>query len=174
MRRRFETLVDRHGPRLLQLATIILRSGDEAEDVVQDCLVKLWHHLTELDEGRELPWLVTCTRNACLDRLRRNRHQNGVLRRLHAEAADTPPASPDAAPEQATDRIEDARRLQAAIAQMAEPGRSLLILRDIQDTDVATVARTLGLSQTQVKVYTFRARRKLRLMLEEYAHEYVA
>jgi RNA polymerase sigma-70 factor (ECF subfamily) len=57
---------------------------------------------------------------------------------------------------------------------MAEPGRSLLILRDIQELDVATVARTLELSENQVKVYTFRARRKLRRVLEEEHHEQVA
>jgi RNA polymerase sigma-70 factor (ECF subfamily) len=53
---------------------------------------------------------------------------------------------------------------------MPEPGRSLLILRDIQELDVATVARTLALSENQVKVYTFRARRRLRQRLEEDMH----
>jgi RNA polymerase sigma-70 factor (ECF subfamily) len=57
---------------------------------------------------------------------------------------------------------------------MPEPARSLLILRDLQDVDVATTAATLELSENQVKVYTFRARRKLRALLEEELHEQVA
>ena len=69
---------------------------------------------------------------------------------------------------------EHARRLYAAITAMPEPARSLLILRDIQEIDVATVATTLSLTENQVKVYTFRARRALRCRLEEESHEQVA
>lgn len=171
MQRRFEQLMDHHGGRLLQLARLILHSDTEAEDIVQDSLVKLWHHLGELEPGAELPWLITCTRNACLDRLRRERRQVGLLRQVHAEAP-----GPDAADDPAGDasREERARQLHRAIAVLPEPGRSLLILRDIQDIDVATVARTLDLSKNQVKVYTFRARRALRQKLEEESHEQVA
>ena len=173
MKRRFEQLVDEHGGRLLQLAQLILRSGAEAEDIVQDCLVKLWHHLPELEVGAELGWLMTCTRNACLDRRRREQHRSGVLRRLHAVANDLPPTT-DEAPEQVFSRDQHAHHLLSAIAELPEPGRSLLILRDIQDTDVATVAEMLGLTNNQVKVYTFRARRRLRQMLEENANVHVA
>lgn len=163
--------MDHHGGRLLQLARLMLRSETEAEDIVQDCLVKLWHHLDKLGPGAELPWLITCTRNACLDRLRRERRQAGLLRQVHAEAP-----GPDATDDPAGDasRKERARQLYRAIAAMPEPGRSLLILRDLQDIDVATVAGTLNLSENQVKVYTFRARRALRRKLEEDPHAQVA
>jgi DNA-directed RNA polymerase specialized sigma24 family protein len=79
MKQRFENLVDQHGPRLLQLACLLLRSNAEAEDVVQECLVRLWHHLADLHCGAELGWLITCTRNACLDRLRAHRRRQGLL-----------------------------------------------------------------------------------------------
>jgi len=69
---------------------------------------------------------------------------------------------------------ERARALRSALAEMPEPARSLLILRDIQEIDVATVARTLELSENQVKVYTFRARRQLRHRLEEESNAQVA
>lgn len=171
MQRRFAQLMDQHGGRLLQLARLMLRSEAEAEDIVQDSLVKLWHHLGELEPGAELPWLITCTRNACLDRLRRERRQTGLLRQVHAEIP-----APDDADDPAGDasRQQRARQLHRAIAALPEPGRSLLILRDIQDIDVATVADTLDLSENQVKVYTFRARRALRRMLEEETHEQIA
>lgn len=164
--------MDEHGPRLLQLARLMLSSNAEAEDVVQDSLVKLWHHLGELEAGAELPWLIACTRNACLDRLRREKRQSGLLRQIHA-VTDPQPAQ-DATPDSVTSRDQRARRLHAAIAAMPEPGRSLIILRDIQEADVASVAKTLDLSENQVKVYTFRARRALRRKLEEECHEQVA
>ncbi len=175
MTRRFKQLVDAHGGRLHQLASLMLSSRDEAEDVVQDALVKLWDRLATLEPGRELPWLVTCTRNACLDRLRSRSRHRGLLQvvagrdRIAATQRDA-----EHGPARSHERSEASGRLRTALAKLPEPGRSLLILRDIQELDVATVARTLELSENQVKVYTFRARRKLREALEEELHEQVA
>jgi len=175
MKRRFEKLVSAHGDRLYQLATLMLGRRDEAEDVVQDSLVKLWDRLPQVETGRELPWLITCTRNACLDRLRSRSRHRGLLQvvagrdRIEARQRDL-----EHGPARVHERREAAGRLRAALAELAEPGRSLLILRDIQELDVSTVAQTLELSENQVKVYTFRARRKLREALEEELHEQVA
>lgn len=163
MKRRFEKLVNEHGGRLLQLARLMLRSQAEAEDVVQDCLVKLWHQLPGLIADEELPWLITCTRNACLDRLRTDRRRGELLK----GASDFfEPAELSERPEQHHISTRRADELHAAIARLAEPGRSLLILRDMQELDVGCVARALSLSENQVKVYTFRARRALRQALE--------
>lgn len=177
MKQRFERLVDQHGGRLLQLACLILRSQAEAEDVVQDCLVKLWHQLPRLIDGKEQAWLVTCARNASLDRLRSDQRR-GELRADMAERLT--PSEPSASPDYCLAADQRASALHEAIAALPEPGRSLLILRDMQDMDVAEVADALSLSSNQVKVYTFRARRALRLALEanthfeEAAHESVA
>jgi RNA polymerase sigma-70 factor (ECF subfamily) len=172
MRRRFERIVDSHGGRLFQLARLMLGRDDEAEDIVQDTLVKLWSHLAHLEDGNELPWLVTCTRNACLDLLRGRKRRRALLHVVAGEqrVVRSAPAGPD----ETALGSERARRLRAALEDMPEPARSLLILRDIQEIDVATVARTLELSENQVKVYTFRARRRLRRKLEEDMHEQVA
>jgi len=173
MQQRFEQLVDEHGGRLYQLARLLLGRDDEAQDVVQDSLVKLWRHLPKLHAGQEHAWLATCTRNACLDLLRGRGRKRTLLRLVESDRrAHSTGGEPE--PEQALLRSERARALRAALAGMPEPGRSLLILRDIQELDVATVARTLGLSENQVKVYTFRARRALRERLEEKQHEQVA
>ena len=173
MKRCFEQLVDQHGSRLFQLARLMLGRDDEAEDVVQETLVKLWNNVDKLRAGEELAWLITCTRNACLDSLRGRARTRGLLHlvasehKAHGEAADT-------GPHDVLDFHERACVLRAALAAMPEPGRSLLILRDIQELDVATVARTLELSENQVKVYTFRARRQLRYRLEEEFNAQVA
>ncbi len=169
MKRRFERLVDAHGGRLFQLARLMLGRDDEAEDVVQDTLIKLWSHLPRLDADDELPWLVTCTRNACLDQLRGRTRRQRLLRLVTGQQRALAAAVDDGPADAAADG-ERARELRRALAAMPEPARSLLILRDIQELDVATVARTLALSENQVKVYTFRARRRLRQRLEEDMH----
>jgi len=173
MRRRFEQLVDRHGSRLFQLARLMLGREVEAEDVVQDTLVKLWKNLDRLREGEELPWLITCTRNACLDLLRGRSRTRSFLRSVVNHNKAFAQADDDGPGKQMHDD-ERARALRSVLGEMPEPGRSLLILRDIQELDVATVARTLELSENQVKVYTFRARRQLRYRLEEESNAQVA
>lgn len=174
MRRRFEKLVDAHGGRLLQLSRFMLQTDSEAEDVVQDSLIKLWDHLPRLEAGSELAWLITCTRNACLDRIRRVQRQVGLQRQIHAFQSELGEQVDHNDPDAFSESAERARQLHAAIAELPEPGRSLVILREIQDVDVSTVARTLALTPNQVKVYTFRARRALRRQLEEACHEQVA
>lgn len=159
---------------MLQLSRFMLQTDSEAEDVVQDVLIKLWDHLPGLDDGSELGWLITCTRNACLDRLRRVRRHAGLHQQIHAVERELGEQFDPNAPDAVSESHERARQLHEAIAELPEPGRSLVILRDIQDVDVSTVARTLDLTPNQVKVYTFRARRALRRRLEETCHEQVA
>lgn len=174
MKRRFERLVDQHAPRLLQLARFLLRSNIEAEDVVQDALIKLWAHLPELRPDGELAWLVTCTRNACLDRIRRDQRQTSLRQQNFAVERHLGEHIDREDPGAVSQRLERAQALHRAIADLPEPARSLIVLRDIQDIDVATVAATLSLTENQVKVYTFRARRSLRRQFEEAHHEQVA
>lgn len=173
MKRRFEQLVDRHGSRIFQLARLMLGREDEAEDVAQETLVKLWRNVENLHAGQELPWLITCARNACLDILRGRTRTRGLLQLVVNEHKALGPVT-ERGPGDEFDSSERARDLRSALAGMPEPGRSLLILRDIQELDVATVAATLELSENQVKVYTFRARRQLRGRLEEESDAKVA
>jgi RNA polymerase sigma-70 factor (ECF subfamily) len=174
MQQRFEQLVDGNGGRLLQLARLILRSSSDAEDIVQETLIKLWNHLPALTPGSEAAWLTTCARNACLDRLRARQRQSGVLKEASSIDRELDRHIDRHGPAANTVQQQEHARLHAAIRALPEPGRSLIILRDIQDQDVAAVAEALDLTPNQVKVYTFRARRALRRQLEEYRHEQVA
>jgi RNA polymerase sigma-70 factor (ECF subfamily) len=174
MKQRFERLVDEHGGRLLQLARFMLRSAADAEDVVQDSLIKLWNQLPDIQSGSERAWLVTCTRNACLDRIRTQQRQTGLLKEVHSTGQTLNRDIDRHEPASTVEENERSRQLHEAIRNLPEPARSLIILRDIQDEDVATVAATLDLTPNQVKVYTFRARRTLRRSLEQSCHEQVA
>ena len=60
------------------------------------------------------------------------------------------------------------RRLDAAIARLAEPLRSAFVLRDIEQLSTAEVAQTLDVSESAVKMRLARARQALRVDLKEY------
>ncbi len=157
-KRRFRRLVRDHQHRLYGLAVQLLDNPGEAEEVVQDALIKLWHNLAELEAERITPWLLTVTRNGCLDVLRRRRFQALPL----AAGAEEFIAADINDPEQTAELSDRQQRLMQAVGNLNEPFRSLILLRDIQGHSYDDVGKTLKLKPSQVKVYLHRARRKLR------------
>lgn len=161
MKRRFRKLVKCHEGQLFSLAYHLLGQSAEAEDVVQDVLVKLWQHLAGLEEQRVKPWLLRVTRNACLDLLRRRRYSQAYV-------AETVGGESMTVTETPLDRLASSdlgQRLAQAIRELDEPFCSLVVLRDVQEMNYQEIGEALELSESQVKVYLHRARRKLRKRL---------
>jgi len=158
MKFRFRRLVKQHQDRLYSLALHLLGNSAEAEDVVQDTLIKLWHQLPGLDSERIRPWLLRVTRNASIDLIRRRQHQQAYALAAGAEGQAVVTTTPVEALEDATLN----QRLSGAIGELKEPFRSLILLREVQGHSYQEVAEVLDLSIEQVKVYLYRARRKLR------------
>ena len=137
------------------LASYLLKDPAEAEDVTQEAFIKLWNQRESVPRERTKPWLLRVVRNACLDRLRHLQ--------LVTDVDDVQVPSP----EMLTEQREVGRWLQEAIADLKEPQRSLVVLRDVQQMSYAEVATITGLSLDQVKVYLHRARKELRERLAE-------
>jgi RNA polymerase sigma-70 factor (ECF subfamily) len=71
----FERLYRETSPKLFGVALRILRREDWAEEVLQDCYVRIWDHARDYREGLAAPmtWMTSIVRNRCLDQLRRPR-----------------------------------------------------------------------------------------------------
>jgi len=65
-------LYDAHAPRAMAIAVRILRSPEEAEDVVQETFLELWRRAAQFDSrrGSAIAWIVTIARSRAIDRLR--------------------------------------------------------------------------------------------------------
>ncbi|MCZ6616927.1 MAG: sigma-70 family RNA polymerase sigma factor [Gammaproteobacteria bacterium] len=155
MRRKFQKWVESYQEDVWSLARYLLQDASEAEDETQEAFIKLWNQRKTIDPGRIKPWLLKVTRNACLDRLRRRRHITDV------QTGDSH------GPVAVAQRDEMGRWLKAAIADLEEPYRSLVVLRDVQQHSYEEVARITDLNMSQVKVYLHRARKQLREQLTE-------
>lgn len=165
MQPNYRRLVQTHKDRLYSLAVRLLGERSAAEDVVQDTFIKLWQHLESLEAERVMPWLLRVTRNACLDQLRRAKHRNTWL----AVGGGEIEGITETVPEHDLERSELKDALNEAVADLKEPYRSLILLRDVQGHSYRDVGQTLDLSESQVKVYLHRARRMLRHQLREQA-----
>jgi len=157
--KRFRQWVDLYQDQAWTLARYLLKDASEAEDACQEAFVKLWHHQDAIDAEKIKPWLMKVTRNGCLDRLRR--------RRPTEELNDEISENPVSGPLQDMCRHELGDRLRLSIASLAEPYRSLVVLRDIHQHSYEEVAGVLELSLPQVKTYLHRARKQLREQLAE-------
>jgi len=160
MKRLYRKLVKQQQDKLFSLAARLLGSSAEAEDVVQDVLVKLWEHLPRLESERVIPWLIQVTRNACMDQLRRRKvAHNYVTATINGES------QVHSGPADACKRNELGNQLTMALQELDEPYRSLVILRDVEGYAYREISQSLSLSESQVKVYLHRARQRLRQFL---------
>ena len=160
MNLKFNTLVNLHENQVFSLALQLLRDRGEAEDITQETFIKLWENLPKVDLVRARPWLLQVTRNACFDRMRRRNLERGTV--SPGDEADV-----SGSPERLLEQDQVRNRVSEAIAALDEPYRTLVILRDIQHNSYRDIERILELSADQVKVYLYRARQKLKRILNE-------
>jgi len=137
-----------------------LTSGDrhQAEDVVQETLLRAWRHPEALTGRPVRPWLFTVAKNLVVDAHRARRARP-------PEAGDAPLAALPA-----TDDLERALEswtVAEALADLSLEHRAVLIETYYQGRSVADAAQRLGIPPGTVKSRTYYALRALKLALEE-------
>src|SRR5476649_2410073 len=117
----FETVIRTYSRRVYVVAYAILQDSSEAEDIVQETFLKAHHQRGKLREAEKFPaWLLTVTRNAARDRLRRRRPQ--AEPETMSALADPNAATPGSAMEEAEHQV----RLRRALATLPEEHRTAL------------------------------------------------
>jgi RNA polymerase sigma factor (sigma-70 family) len=164
----FEDTAHRYQRRVYSFARYLLSSREEAEDVTQEVLLRLWRHRQGVDEERLGSWLLRVTRNACYDLLRKRRSEAaaGVVRTFDDEAA-REVASGEPGPLDQAEASDFRRRLLAALTEIGEPYKSVIILREVQGLPHREIGEALGIPEATVRVHLHRGRRRLRERLNE-------
>ena len=165
-----ERLLAAARPKLLSLAMRVLGNADEAEDAVQDAMVKVWRNLGRF-EGRAAftTWLHRIAVNAALDRLRRRGSvplAAGAPEDHHHDTSE--PALPET-PERIFARAETAVVVRRAMGQLSETHGEALRLCDLEGESYATIAEVTECPLGTVMSRLFHARRKLARALTETA-----
>ena len=153
----FAQALERYRSLMLKRAGAILGNGNDAEDAVQEALERAWRNRERFVPGSApAPWLLTITRNAAVDVLRR---------RLDAGSADpdTVPAH-DAADERVL-RRESAQRIERAVRELAPKHRAAFVLHDVQGFSSREISTRLQMPYHTVRTNLHRARRHLRCVL---------
>ena len=152
--------------KLFRLALRITLDRAEAEDVVQDTMIRVWNKRDEWQQFESVEaYCLIVAKNLAIDRSQKKDAQNVELTPEMAEEADT--SGP-------YDRLVNNERMKIIhrlIDELPEKQRLILQLRDIEGESYKDIAKVLQLTEEQVKVNLFRARQKVKqryIEIDEY------
>jgi RNA polymerase sigma-70 factor (ECF subfamily) len=168
MDRTFDRLVEEYQHRIFTYSSYQLGNRDEALDVTQEVLLKLWKHWQELEPEIVWPWLVRVTRNASIDVLRKRNVQSRRIENDPEGERLTRVPSAEPLPDANMETLDFSEHLEAALGKLKEPYRSIVILREVQQLKYEEISEALELPLNTIKVYLHRGRRKLRIALQGY------
>ena len=152
--------------KLFRLALRITLDRAEAEDVVQDTMIRVWNKRDEWQQFESVEaYCLIVAKNLAIDRSQKKDAQNVELTPEMAEEADT--SGP-------YDRLVNNERMKIIyrlIDELHEKQRLIMQLRDIEGESYKDIAKVLQLTEEQVKVNLFRARQKVKqryIEIDEY------
>ena len=144
---------------LYRLALRITMNAADAEDVVQETMMKVWNRRDQWDQIESIEaFCLTICRNLSLDKVRRMDNQAQTLDAAYDPKDQGVASNPE---EQAiqSDRVRLVRQL---ISLLPEKQRSCMQLRDMEGKSYKDIATVLDITEEQVKVNIFRARQTIR------------
>jgi RNA polymerase sigma-70 factor (ECF subfamily) len=160
-RRAFDVFARRHGDFLYASAVRMMRDNFEAQDAVQETLLRVWQKAGTWrpDGGASVrTWVYRIAHNICIDALRRRRPQSMLPETLESA-------------ERTDDRVQDSERgaiVDRALKQLPERQRAVLVLCHYQGLSNAEAAEVVGTSVKGVESLLIRARRQMRDILKPY------
>lgn len=164
----FEQFVDLHVEDLLRTAAVITWDDDEAEDLVQECLLQVarrWHRVRTMQAP--LAYARRVLVNLAIDGRRRRARRRSELHESRGRPYSEPHAEPlDVDAAAAFDTLGDRAELLEAFGQLSPQQRTVLMLRYYHDLSEAQVAELLGCSAGTVKSSASRGLARLREILK--------
>ena len=148
-KKQYEDEVERLAPSLRRIAYSIVRNEHDAQDAVQQALLAVWARRECVEFARLKPYLTSAVMNACRD-IQRAR-QKAIPMKEMPEMSYQPPDG----------------MLADAVERLPEELRLPLLLHYMEGYKLAEIAGALGQSLPQVTSRLFRARKRLKRMLEE-------
>lgn len=148
--------------KLYRLALRITFDSAEAEDIVQDTMIRVWNKRDEWEELDSVEaYCLAVARNLAIDRSQKSEAQN---LELTSETQEMPDAL---TPDRKFEQDEQLKIVHQLINELPEKQRTIVQLRDIEGKSYKEIAEVLQLTEEQVKVNLFRARQRIKMRYNE-------
>lgn len=150
--------------KLYRLAKRILVSVDEAEDAVQEVLMKLWNGRESIKNYRSPEaFAITMTKNYCLDRLKSKQASNMRIVHSNYETSQTI--------ERQVEASEGVELIMQIMEELPAQQKIVLQLRDVEQFEFAEIAEMLDSNETAIRVALSRARKAVReALIKKYSY----
>ena len=149
-------MVKEHSNALYGFAVHFLRNKEDARDVVQDSFEKLWLNCEKVEIEKVKSWLFTCTYNAMIN------FSVKKQRMISTETGKLPEGV-----EKMNSQFESQQVIERTVGILPPLQKSIILLRDLEGYSYEEIGEILELSPSQVKVYLFRARNKVKNQLKQ-------
>jgi RNA polymerase sigma factor (sigma-70 family) len=146
----YNNCVDQHSDGLYRFILKHIRDSDVAKDIVQDTFEKLWRKLNDIDAAKSKSYLFTAGYHTLIDYTRRQKKQGDFSEVDELSVSHNRSYS-------------DVKEiLNRALEKLPEIQKTVVLLRDYEGYDYTEIGEITNLSESQVKVYIFRARQFLK------------
>ena len=158
-------IVRQHWRKVFNIAYKFTGKHDEAEDLTQDVFLKIFKSLDTFDRRANFQtWLVSVSRNLCIDHYRSVRKERETIDR-DVDPGDLTPAAPTTSPIAALEQRDRVNLLKKAMDHLPPTLRSAVLLRDIQELSYQEIADALGIPIGTVMSRISRGRKQLYQLL---------
>ncbi len=173
----FRALFDKYHRRAFAVAMGVVKNEDDALDAVQEAFVKVHKNIHKFQGSSSFyTWLYRIVMNVSIDHVRRTSRRKSLdfdERALHEEsevAGDGAlvPSVTDANPGKAALRRELGGAIQAALQQLPEHHRAVIVLREIEGMSYEEMAEALEVPKGTIMSRLFHARKKMQATLAPY------
>ena len=157
----WETIVRTHWRRVFNIAYKFVGRHDLAEDLTQDVFLKLFKSLDTFDRRANFQtWLISVSRNLCIDHYRSVRKERETVNR-DIDPAELAPVSADKSAYAVLETRDRVEMLREALDKLPPTLRTAVMLRDIQEFSYQEIATQLKLPEGTVKSRINRGRTEL-------------
>ncbi len=145
---------------------------EDAEDITQEVLMKLWRHIEKIERSYVKAWLLRVTRNLCIDYSRRKKEHSLEYQSMESDGEQLSELiDPKTNPEMDAVNKDSLETVLKMVNQLPEKMRSIIIMRDIQDLSYNLIAEAMDLPINSVKVYLHRGRKYLMKKYSDYERQ---
>jgi len=163
--RRFRDAALPHLDDVYTLARYLMRNPTDAEDAVQECYLRALRHFDSYRGPAMKPWLLAILRNVCnAEFARRGKEEAPTDFAKDESVAEDMPMwqEPQASPEKLILRQQDSATIRRLVADLPEPFRETIVLREVNDLSYQEIAEIAGVPVGTVMSRLARARAMLR------------
>lgn len=142
----FNTCVDQYSDNLYRFILKHIKDTDVAKDIVQDTYEKIWRKVNDVESTNAKSYLFTTAHHTLVDYTRKAKKQGDFTEKVENTLKHE-------------NQYSDTKEvLNMALDKLPEIQKTVILLRDYEGYDYAEIGKITNLSESQVKVYIFRAR----------------